>query len=178
MKPTGIERTTQAGHFLPENETPPVSPAPRHISWAQPLVQHAPRGHLQTALMPPKIREDAAVQAVVPSCPSELGAALTILMHRPGIETSFGVLHALSALYEKPFDVQQIALEHQGYVALLKHHGAHVYLLRDALKAGTTFDSAAMQRLRDLAMRCITIDAGELPPEERAAQTNFGCSAL
>ncbi len=56
-----------------------------------------------------------------------------ILMHTPGQELFYGVIHPKAGLFEQYFDVDEAAKEHEYYMDVLKENGAEVYTVKDIL---------------------------------------------
>ncbi len=57
----------------------------------------------------------------------------TILMHTPGQELFYGVIHPMAGLFEDYFDVDKAAAEHQYYMEVLKNNGVEVFTVQDIL---------------------------------------------
>lgn len=57
---------------------------------------------------------------------AEWNAPKIILMHTPGDEVFYGVLHPESAIFEEAFDSLEAAKEHKNYIATLEKDGAKV----------------------------------------------------
>ena len=105
--------------------------------------------------------------------------AKTILMHTPGDEVFFGVVHPAAALFEKPFSLSQAQQEHRKYIELLEQGGATVHTVVDVLLEGTidndgkSVPGKPLDDLRSLAKSFLTIDASRLPPEMRTQQEAY-----
>lgn len=56
-----------------------------------------------------------------------------ILMHTPGQELFYGVIHPSAGLFENYFDVDKAAEEHKYYMQVLRDNGAEVYTVYDIL---------------------------------------------
>ncbi len=57
-----------------------------------------------------------------------------ILMHTPGQELFYGVIHPKAGLFDHYFDVDAAAEEHQYYMQVLRENGAEVYTVEDILR--------------------------------------------
>jgi len=56
-----------------------------------------------------------------------------ILMHTPGTELFYGVIHPKAGLFEEYFDVDKAAEEHKYYMQVLRENGAEVFTVQDLL---------------------------------------------
>ena len=86
-----------------------------------------------------------------------------VLVHLPGEEIFFGVIHPAAALYEKPFSPDGAAAEHKEYVRLLRGQGARVHSVVETMldgavdKAGVPIKGQQLDALRELARRSIRV---------------------
>lgn len=84
---------------------------------------------------------------------AEFHRATDILMHEPGDEVYFGLLHATSALFERPFDRYAAIREHQCYQHTLQAKRVRVHLAKNLLlddavdKFGNRVSSTALDQL-------------------------------
>ena len=90
---------------------------------------------------------------------AEWSRAGSILMHTPGSELFYGVIHPSAGLFEDYFDVDKAAGEHRGYIGMLQQNGIRVHTVTDIL-ADVGIDS-----LRALAAEVLTYDISSIPDE-------------
>ena len=83
---------------------------------------------------------------------SEWDHAKAILMHTPGEELFYGVVHPYAGLFEYCFDVDKAAEEHRGYIAALENNGVEVYTVREIL------NQTPIEKLRALVMDILVYD--------------------
>lgn len=88
---------------------------------------------------------------------SEWDYAKAILMHTPGEELFYGVVHPYAGLFEYYFDVDQAAQEHRGYIAALERNGVEVYNVREVL------NQVPIEKLREYAMDVLVYDTENMP---------------
>lgn len=94
---------------------------------------------------------------------SEWDHAKVILMHTPGEELFYGVLHPYAGLFEYYFDVDKAAEEHRGYIAALENNGVEVYTVREIL------DQVPIEKLRARVMDILVYDTesmSNMDPQE------------
>ena len=84
-------------------------------------------------------------------------------MHTPGQELFDGVLHPSAALFERYFDVEKAAEEHQAYIRLLEANGIRVHTVTGIL------NEVSLDTLRMLASQELIYDINAMPDEEKAA---------
>lgn len=87
---------------------------------------------------------------------AEWDKAASVLMHTPGEELFYGVVHPWAGLFEYYFDVQAAADEHQNYKSLLRRQGIEVYEVSDIL------EDLPVDTLRSLASRVLVYDVSDL----------------
>lgn len=73
-----------------------------------------------------------------------------ILMHTPGDEIFYGLLHANAALFEAPFDGYAAQREHQNYISTLQKNGIKVVQIVDVLLMGTLNEDGSKREGREL----------------------------
>ena len=88
---------------------------------------------------------------------SEWDYAKAILMHTPGEELFYGVIHPYAGLFEYYFNVDKAAEEHKGYIKALESNGVKVYTVRELL------NQAPIDRLRTYAMNSLKYDTQNVP---------------
>jgi len=104
-------------------------------------------------------------EVLSPRCEAEFHKATHVLMHEPGQEVFFGLLHAKASLYESPFDLLEAVREHREYVLALKDSGVTVHLVRDLLLQGTVdidnrkMEGEELETLRSLARNSLKYEA-------------------
>ncbi len=86
-----------------------------------------------------------------------------ILMHTPGQELFWGVIHPKAGLFEDYFDVDEAAKEHQYYMQVLRDNGAEVYTVYDILMKMKRED------LQELAEKVLVYNIDEKYAEEEEA---------
>lgn len=106
--------------------------------------------------------------------------AKSILVHTPGQELFYGVIHPAAALFERPFSSTIAAREHRAYLDQFRDQGVTVTQLKDAVLLGTIDPSGAavegpqLERLQEFAFQFITIEHDEtLTSEQQAARSEF-----
>lgn len=96
--------------------------------------------------------------------PAEWAPPKIVLMHTPGIEQFFGVIQPEAALYERGFNLERAAKQHNAFVSLLKEQGAKVHLVKEVLlegtrgEAGDTIETPQTEDLRELAAKLLIVD--------------------
>jgi len=104
---------------------------------------------------------------------AEWDPAKLILMHTPGDEIFFGVIHPAAALYEKPFNPQKAQEQHLNYIRLLEDQGIKTIGAVDTLLKGTVdkngnpIPGKELDDLREFASDFLTIDASGLSTEKQ-----------
>ncbi len=93
-----------------------------------------------------------------------------ILMHTPGQELFYGVIHPKAGLFEYYFDVDEAAKEHQYYIKVLRDNGAQVYTVYDILKQMPRED---LQKLAEKVL-VYNIEAQYVEEEEAYRQETLG----
>lgn len=99
----------------------------------------------------------------------------TILMHTPGEEVFYGILHANAALFEEPFDKFEAAREHELYIKALEEEGIEVLKIVDILLEGTVDENhnrkegKELEELIRFAEESLTY---HLPPTWSPTETN------
>ena len=83
-----------------------------------------------------------------------------ILMHTPGQELFYGVIHPSAGLFENYFDVDKAAEEHENYIKMLEANGIQVYKVTDILKQMSIDD------LLRLASKELNYDISDIPDED------------
>ncbi len=104
-------------------------------------------------------------------CPkAEWMQAGTILMHTPGQELFYGVIHPSAGLFEGYFDVDKAAEEHKYYMQVLKENGAEVYTVYDILM------KTPREELQKLAEKVLVykVDAQYAEAQEAYRQETLG----
>jgi arginine deiminase len=97
-----------------------------------------------------------------------------VLMHTPGEELLFGLLHPEAALFEDVFSIEEAGKEHRHYMAILEKQGARVVTVRDLLLRDTADpDGEGRRDLLSLAERAVTLDLSALKPEEADKQRTY-----
>ncbi len=101
---------------------------------------------------------------------AEWTQAGAILMHTPGTELFYGVIHPKAGLFEEYFDVDLAAEEHQYYMQVLRENGAEVYTVEELLKQMTR------EELQKLAEKVLVynIEAQYAEEEEAYRQEMLG----
>ncbi|MEW4490614.1 arginine deiminase family protein [Thalassoglobus sp. JC818] len=105
---------------------------------------------------------------------AEWDRATWALVHTPGEELFYGVLHPEAALFERPFSSTLAAKEHEHFVQQLRNQGISVVQLRDAVLAGTVDENGrelpgpALDELREFAFRFVTLESD--PPVSESQQ--------
>ncbi|TWT31336.1 Arginine deiminase [Thalassoglobus neptunius] len=96
------------------------------------------------------------------------------LVHTPGEELFYGVLHPEAALFERPFSSTLASQEHERFVRQLREQGISVVQLREAVLAGTVDQNGreipgpALDELRRFAFRFVTLESE--PPVSESQQ--------
>ncbi len=90
-----------------------------------------------------------------------------ILMHTPGQELFYGVIHPKAGLFEHYFDVDEAAKEHQYYMKVLRDNGAVVYTVHDILMQMPRED---LQKLAEKVLLYKVLDAKYAEEEEAYRQ--------
>ena len=98
---------------------------------------------------------------------AEWSKAGVILMHTPGAEMFYGVLHPSAGLFEDYFNVDQAAEEHRGYIRMLEKNGIRVYTVMDIL------NEVGIDSLRILADNVLRYDISALPGEDPVATEEY-----
>lgn len=112
--------------------------------------------------------------------------ARSILVHRPGLEEWFGVIHPAAALFERVFDVDTAAAQHTAFTAALTQYSqdssAKIYNLVDVLLSGAydaathqTIQGAALEELREFATQFLVYDSAA---EDTASQAEYHRSVI
>ncbi len=83
-----------------------------------------------------------------------------ILMHTPGQEQFYGVVHPKAGLFDNYFDVDLAEEEHEYYMDVLEQNGAKVYTVKDILELMPKAD------LLKLAENCLIYNIEEKYQEE------------
>ena len=78
------------------------------------------------------MRAQETVQMTYPQ--AEWSKAGDILMHTPGQELFYGVIHPAAGLFEDYFDVDVAAEEHQHYMEMLEQNGIRVHTVYNILE--------------------------------------------
>ena len=78
------------------------------------------------------MRAQETVQMAYPQ--AEWSKAGDILMHTPGQELFYGVIHPAAGLFEDYFDVDVAAEEHQHYMEMLEQNGIRVHTVYNILE--------------------------------------------
>jgi arginine deiminase len=121
-------------------------------------------------------------QSASPGAAAEWLPAREVLVHTPGEELFYGVIHPAAALFERSFSSAEAISEHQQWRTVLERNGLKVHNLRDLLLAGTTdlqtgalIEGVPLQRLRKLGRQAIDIqlEGFSTPQEELAAQQAY-----
>ena len=94
---------------------------------------------------------------------AEWSKAGDILMHTPGQELFYGVIHPLAGLFEDYFDVDKAAEEHRGYISMLEKNGIRVHTVRDIL------NEVGIDSLMALAEKVLIYDISDIPDEDAEA---------
>jgi arginine deiminase len=106
-----------------------------------------------------------------------------ILMHTPGDELFLGVIHPAAALFERAFDIQVAAKEHEKYIERLRAEGAKVYTVTQVLLSGTVdedgkaVEGPELDQLREFTRKFITYDVAQVP-EQREKQREYLSTTL
>jgi arginine deiminase len=90
-----------------------------------------------------------------------------ILMHSPGQELFYGVIHPLAGLFEDYFDVDKAADEHRGYIEMLENNGIRVHTVMDILQ------EVGMDSLRALASSVLVYDISSIPDVDADAMEEY-----
>jgi arginine deiminase len=116
---------------------------------------------------------------VAAGCRAEWDVAVEALVHVPGEELFFGVIHPDAALFERPFSVTQAVREHLQYVQQLRQRGIRCRTLEEVLLHGTLDDDGLpvegppLKALRKLAREFISVDASGLDETARKNQQAY-----
>jgi len=111
--------------------------------------------------------------------PAEWLAAKTVVVHTPGYEVFFGLIHPTAALFERPFALDGARREHQAFICLMADNGVKVLRLEDILLAGAMDAAGAMMpgpeldKLRALALSSLSYRATALSSKQAAAQAAY-----
>ena len=85
-----------------------------------------------------------------PYAKAEWDKPTVILMHTPGDEVFYGILHAGAALFEAPFDRFKAAEEHKNYIKTLESHDIKVIQVTDVLLEGTLNSDGSKKEGKEL----------------------------
>jgi arginine deiminase len=125
--------------------------------------------------------ESVDVSGTVPAGSSaEWHRADRVLMHTPGEELLFGLLHPEAALFEDVFSIEEAAKEHREYIRTLERAGAKVLTLREVLLQDTeSANGEARRDLLSLAELAVTLDLSAVSSQDQPKQrAYFGESLL
>lgn len=109
----------------------------------------------------------------------EWGRATDILVHTPHQEILMGILHAEAALYENPFSLHELILEHQNYMSELAARGINVYQLTDLLlnntmdAYGRPKEGTVLNDLVDLASKLVDYDLSAIEGDIEREQNRY-----
>lgn len=115
----------------------------------------------------------------VAGCRAEWDRAVEALVHVPGKELFFGVIHPDAALFERPFSATRATQEHLQYLQQLRQRGIRCRTLEEVLLDGTLdeddlpVEGSPLEALRGLAREFIAIDASGLDDAAREAQQAY-----
>ena len=137
-------------------------------------------GVLAIALALPALTAAQTVPVRV-GCRAEWDRPRDILLHVPGEELFFGVIHPNAALFERPFSSAIARREHLQFVARLESLGVRCHTLENLLLAGTLDEDEqpvsgdAIQSLRQLAQASISVTCAGFanPHAEQQAQESY-----
>ncbi len=110
---------------------------------------------------------------------AEWQQAKTVVVHTPGDEIFFGLVHPAAALYERPFSLEGARREHQAFICLMKERGVQVLRLTDILLAGTLDENGKplagkhLDQLRQLAREALQYQTVKLPKKLAAKQAAY-----
>ncbi len=94
-----------------------------------------------------------------------------ILMHTPGEELFYGVIHPKAGLFENYFDVDKAAEEHEYYMDVLRDNGAEVYTVYNILMQMPRED---LQKLAEKVLVYKVIEGQDDGSEETYRQEMLG----
>ena len=106
-------------------------------------------------------------------------AAKTVVVHTPGDELFFGVIHPAAALFERPFSIDGARKEHGDFICLMAKNNVRVLRLVDILLAGTLESGGAprpgpeLDELRAFASESLRYDTKALPKSLASAQEAY-----
>nr|WP_281720608.1 arginine deiminase family protein [Nitrosomonas nitrosa] len=98
----------------------------------------------------------------------ENDVARIVLMHEPGSEILYGLLHPTAALFKDSFDGERAVIEHRRFRDLLESMGVKTYLVKELLLSNSTTGERALipeedlRSLRRLAERSLIFDKTDL----------------
>jgi arginine deiminase len=98
----------------------------------------------------------------------ENDAARIVLMHEPGSEILYGLLHPAAALFQDSFDGEQAVIEHRRFRDLLESMGVKTYLVEELLLSNSTngervlISGEDLESLRRLAEQSLIFDKTDL----------------
>lgn len=105
--------------------------------------------------------------------------AKTVVVHTPGDEVFFGLVHPTAALFERPFSLEGARREHQEFICLMADSGLKVIRLTDVLLAGTVDAGGAalpgteLNGLRQMALESLLYRVNALNRQEAAVQAEY-----
>ena len=110
-------------------------------------------------------------------CQSEWQPAKVALVHTPGEELFYGVIHPEAALFERAFSASAARREHLDYVEDLKRRSVDVVQLKDAVLHGTVdndgivIEGPKLAGLQKFAFQFVEIDSSQLVSKELRDQS-------
>jgi len=94
--------------------------------------------------------------------------AQVVLLHEPGAELLYGLLHPAAALFQNSFDREEAVMEHRRFRDLLNSMGLKTYLVEELLLSNTikndgrVVPGSDLQSLKHLAEQFLKFDTTEL----------------
>jgi arginine deiminase len=103
--------------------------------------------------------------------------AQIVLLHEPGSELFYGLLHPAAALFQASFDAKKAVMEHRRFRELLSSMGLKTYLVEELLVSNTkdndghATSEADLQSLKRLAEHFLKFDKAELEEQLKKLQS-------
>lgn len=122
--------------------------------------------------------------AIITGQRCEYYPAKTILMHEPGKELFYGIMHPNAALFDVYFDEDKAASEHTYYRKALSEKGIKVLTVKEVLlqgctdAKGNTVRGQALDDLRNFAAKYLVYDVSNLSDTQKPLQAAVKDSVL
>lgn len=110
---------------------------------------------------------------------AEWQPAQKVLVHTPGTEIIFGVLHPKAALYEQTFSVSAAQKEHEAFIKTLENNNIEVVQVKNLLvnavvdDAGKIRNKETYEALKAMAKNAIRYDSKRLPVNLKNEQLKY-----